>query len=175
MYWPHSYWLLQKSSILTKIIYDVLVYIKYFISYAMRFEIIWQFRSAFLVAASNDFFYLEACGSYLGSIYQQRILRQPTRDWSQCCHVSEQMFILLPYSPKINSKQHFKHFQWCQVVFSYPCCWVFYLFMIFKINRICQNICTLPSCAFLRISFSWLYVLCCSCFFGGRFIFLKLV
>ena len=172
MYWPHSYWLQQKGSILTKIIYDALVYIKYSTSDAMRFEIIWQFRSAFLVAASNDFLYLEACGSCLGSIYQQRILLQPTRDWNHCCHVSEHNVHSLPYSLKINSKQHFKHFQWCQVVFSR---WVFYVFMIFKINRICQKICTLPSCAFLRISISWLYVLSCSCFFGRRFIFLKLV
>ena len=45
-------------------------------------------------------------------------------------------FSLLPYLLEIISKQHLKHFKWCQVVVCYPCCWVFLfqLFVFFTIN-----------------------------------------
>ena len=56
---------------------------------------------------TDNFFYLEACGNHLASIYQLHILLQPMRVWNHCCHVSE--YNVQSYSLEIISKQHFKH------------------------------------------------------------------
>ena len=136
VYWLHSYWLLQKGSISTKILHHALVYIKFSIPDAMSFEILLKFVKVFwytsyffifwqVVRVSNmkkqqnffkpvpshivtdNFFYLEACGNHLASIYQLHILLQPMRVWNHCCHVSE--YNVQSYSLEIISKQHFKH------------------------------------------------------------------